>query len=104
MREVVCHADTTFSSATRSDAETDAGANAFPWVCVRSAITTFKSDVLKQSTVYLYGMAVTLAQSREIHGFQLNMPEVLSHDCHCFCLFPKKRLVSPIGNRKLNAS
>jgi uncharacterized protein YbjQ (UPF0145 family) len=46
----------------RSNAETDAsatGANAFPRVRVRSAITTLKNDVPKQSTVYLYGMAVS---------------------------------------------
>jgi hypothetical protein len=56
------HVDTTVSFDTRSDAETDAsatGADAFPRVRVRSAITTLKSDVPKQSTVYLYGMAAS---------------------------------------------
>jgi hypothetical protein len=59
---MVFHVDITLSLDTRSDAETDAsatGANAFPRVRVRSAITTLKSDVPKQSIVYLYGMAVS---------------------------------------------
>jgi hypothetical protein len=43
----------------RQDASAIGEQMPFPRVRVRSAITTLKSDVPKQSTVYLYGMAVS---------------------------------------------